>query len=131
MRASLRQSDTATRMGGDEFVVLLPDVKNNEAAITVAEKVRKALLLPFVRDNGTELNISSSIGVAFFPDHADGASELLHFGDEAMYQAKESGRNTIVVFSPEADNRPASTTQGTMAEQAGDSVLGALTAPRR
>jgi diguanylate cyclase (GGDEF)-like protein len=132
MRASLRQSDTAARIGGDEFVVLLPDVKNSEAAITVAEKIRKALLLPFVRDDGTELNISSSIGVAFFPDHADGASELLRFGDEAMYLAKESGRNTVVVFSPGADNGPASVAQDSFAERVENGVLReGLSTPRR
>ena len=106
MRACMRQYDTVARIGGDEFVILLPNVKDNETAVTVAEKVRRELLVPFVRDDGTKLEISSSIGVAFFPDHADSASELLRFGDEAMYQAKESGRNTVVVFSPQADNRP-------------------------
>jgi diguanylate cyclase (GGDEF)-like protein len=105
MRECLRISDTAARMGGDEFVVLLPDVEKSDAAVTVAEKIRKELLLPFVRDDGTELKISSSIGVAFFPDNADDASELLRLGDEAMYQAKNSGRNTVVVFAPESDTQ--------------------------
>lgn len=92
----LRSTDTVARIGGDEFIALLPDTDTN--AINIAEKIRAALELPFVTDDGLALDISSSIGVAFYPDHADSAGELLRFGDEAMYQAKTKGRNNVVVY---------------------------------
>jgi diguanylate cyclase (GGDEF)-like protein/hemerythrin-like metal-binding protein len=107
--ACLRASDTAARMGGDEFVVLLPDQQNSDAAVVVAEKIRHALAQEFVTDQGMVLNISSSIGVALYPDHGTTEKDLLRLGDEAMYQAKKSGRNAVYLclpmaaeFSPEA-----------------------------
>jgi diguanylate cyclase (GGDEF)-like protein/hemerythrin-like metal-binding protein len=107
--ACLRASDTAARLGGDEFVVLLPDQQNSDAAVVVAEKIRHALAQEFVTDQGMVLNISSSIGVALYPDHGTTEKDLLRLGDEAMYQAKKSGRNAVYLclpmaaeFSPEA-----------------------------
>lgn len=105
MQGTLRDTDTVARVGGDEFVVLLPGVSSPESAAAVAEKLRLALEQPYLRDGNLQLNISSSIGVAFYPDHASSGGELLRFGDEAMYQAKKTGRNTVVVFeaSPHAE----------------------------
>ena len=92
----LRAYDTASRFGGDEFVVLLPDLAQREAALVVAERIRVALEQPFVTKTGRQLKISSSIGVVLFPDHANSERGLLQEGDSAMYQAKKSGRNKIV-----------------------------------
>ncbi len=103
MRTVLRESDTAARVGGDEFVVLLPDTLSAQDAVVVAEKIRQQLEQPFVMDSGIELDISSSIGVAMYPDQADNPRDLLHFGDEAMYKAKKHGRNAVEVF--EGDGR--------------------------
>lgn len=107
----LRASDTAARLGGDEFVVLLPDLQQTEAAMLVAEKIRRALDQEFVTEQGLVLNISSSIGVALYPDHGETEKELLRLGDEAMYQAKKSGRNAVhlclpVPAAPAADVEP-------------------------
>ena len=99
MGAVLRSSDTASRIGGDEFVILLPDTRKTEDAVQVAEMIRCALEIPFVMDNGVELEISSSIGVVMYPDHADNVRDLLHHGDEAMYRAKKGGRNAVAVFT--------------------------------
>jgi diguanylate cyclase (GGDEF)-like protein/hemerythrin-like metal-binding protein len=96
----VRSSDTAARLGGDEFVVLLPDLQENEAAILVAEKIRHALVQEFVTEQGLVLNISSSIGVALYPDHGENERDLLRLGDEAMYQAKKSGRNAVYLCRP-------------------------------
>ena len=96
LTACLRAYDTAARFGGDEFVVLLPDLAEAAEALTIAERIRVALEKPFVTVAGKSLNISSSIGVALFPDHADHERGLLHVGDTAMYQAKRAGRNRIV-----------------------------------
>ena len=94
----LRESDTAARVGGDEFVVLLPDSTTMTAAVAVAHKIRWQMDQPFVHDSGVRLSISCSIGVAMYPDQADNPRDLLHFGDEAMYQAKKDGRNAVVAF---------------------------------
>ncbi|WP_082344547.1 diguanylate cyclase [Pseudomonas sp. P1.8] len=99
MGSVLRESDTASRIGGDEFVILLPDARNAEDAVVVAEKIRLVLEQPFVMDNGVTLSISSSIGVVMYPDQADNVRDLLRFGDEAMYRAKKGGRNAVEVFT--------------------------------
>ena len=98
MQNTLRDTDTVARVGGDEFVVVLPGTPSVEAAVSVAEKLRRALEQPCQHPQAGPLDISASIGVAFYPDHARSAGELLRFGDEAMYQAKKTGRNTVVVF---------------------------------
>ena len=96
LTACLRAYDTAARFGGDEFVVLLPDLAGADEALTVAERIRAALERPFVTAASKNLNISTSVGVALFHDHADDERGLLHAGDTAMYLAKKSGRNKIV-----------------------------------
>ena len=96
----VRASDTAARMGGDEFVVLLPDLHSSDEALAVAEKIRSALTLEFVTTQGMALSISCSIGVALYPDHGDTDKDLLRMGDEAMYRAKKAGRNAVVLCEP-------------------------------
>lgn len=93
----VRASDTAARMGGDEFVVLLPDLQSSDHAMVVAEKIRSALTEAFVTAQGVTLSISCSIGVALYPDHGETDVDLLRKGDEAMYQSKRSGRNAVTL----------------------------------
>jgi diguanylate cyclase (GGDEF)-like protein/hemerythrin-like metal-binding protein len=95
MLGCLRESDTAARIGGDEFVILLPDLLHSQDALAVGERVCEALEMPFVTAAGNGLHISASIGVAIFPDHADNEHDLLRLGDEAMYRAKKAGRNRV------------------------------------
>lgn len=97
MKKCLRESDTVARVGGDEFVVLLPDAGGAEASL-VGEKIRLALEQPFITPEGRNLDISSSIGIALYPEHADTMRDLLRVGDEAMYRAKKAGRNTVTVY---------------------------------
>jgi diguanylate cyclase (GGDEF)-like protein/hemerythrin-like metal-binding protein len=94
--ACLRGYDTAARFGGDEFVVLIADLAQQEDALRVAERILSSMSQPFVTDDGKQLDISASIGMAIYPDNARSERELLHAGDEAMYLAKKSGRNCIV-----------------------------------
>jgi diguanylate cyclase (GGDEF)-like protein len=103
MRTALRESDTAARVGGDEFVVLLPDSGTLEDAANVAHKIREQMERPFAMEDGSVLQISCSIGVAMYPDQAGEARDLLRFGDEAMYLAKKQGRNAVVVFGASLD----------------------------
>jgi diguanylate cyclase (GGDEF)-like protein/hemerythrin-like metal-binding protein/PAS domain S-box-containing protein len=92
----LRPYDTAARFGGDEFVVLIPDVTHRGGAECVAERILASLSEPFITDDDRHVDISASIGIAIYPDNAHSERELLHAGDEAMYMAKKSGRNRIV-----------------------------------
>jgi diguanylate cyclase (GGDEF)-like protein len=94
-------------VGGDEFVVLLPDTGKLEDAVNVAEKIREQVELPFVMEDGTVLKISCSIGVAMYPDQTDEGRELLRFADDAMYLAKKHGRNAVAVFGANAGTKAA------------------------
>ena len=96
----LRAADIVGRIGGDEFVVLLTGVQDEAGAVQVAEGIGAVLRQPIVLDDKT-LSISSSIGLAFFPDHGHDAIELARHADAAMYQAKEGGRDRLIVFQPE------------------------------
>ena len=100
IQGCLRESDTAARLGGDEFVVLLPHLQSDEAALGVAEKIRLEIAREFVTPQGVSLSISSSIGVALYPDHALIEQDLMRLGDEAMYLAKKAGRNSVVMTPP-------------------------------
>jgi len=98
MAEHVRASDTVARIGGDEFVVLLSAVQDRDDARSVAEKIREALSEVFDLGGGHTANISSSIGVAVYPDHAMDELQLSKHADDAMYQAKQVGRNRVVVF---------------------------------
>ena len=95
----VRDSDTAARPGGDEFMIMLPDIAEAEDAAKVAEKIVSQLSERYVLE-GQEAFIGASIGIAIFPDDADDLSTMLKNADLAMYQAKEAGRNTYRFFTP-------------------------------
>jgi len=99
IKCCLRASDTAARVGGDEFLVILPEIQNSDDALAVAEKIRLALERPFVTPSQLSLLASSSIGIAIYPDHAHTEQDLLRLGDRAMYQAKRLGGNTVELFA--------------------------------
>jgi diguanylate cyclase (GGDEF)-like protein/PAS domain S-box-containing protein len=97
MRACVRESDTVGRVGGDEFVVLLPAIDSADDALHVAEKIRQAFRQPF-EIGGLYLEVSSSIGIAIFPDQCADDASLLVYADRAMYEAKHSGCDRVVLF---------------------------------
>jgi len=99
MLECLRESDSAARIGGDEFVVLLPLIEEAADAVAVAEKIRTALNQPFIIA-GHSLSISSSIGVAVYPEHGSDEKSLQKNADTAMYYAKEAGRNNVMLYTP-------------------------------
>ena len=88
----LRESDTVSRIGGDEFVILLETLDQPEQAHAIAEKIREALNAPLFFDE-LELIIIPSIGIALYPDDGDEEKRLVDLADSAMYQAKKSGGN--------------------------------------
>ena len=100
MHDSVRASDTVARIGGDEFVVLLPVVHDAADAMDVAEKIRYALNQSFEVFAGKMVQISSSTGVAIYPDHGEDEIALSKNADMAMYQSKQQGRNQVLLFSP-------------------------------
>ncbi len=92
----VRESDTVARIGGDEFVVLLRSIDSAQDALDVGNSIRKTLNHLFQVETH-ELAISSSIGVAIYPDHGRTEMELSHRADEAMYLAKQAGRDTVIL----------------------------------
>lgn len=104
MKSCVRHEDLIGRLGGDEFVIVLPYLGRGYSAPTVARHVIDALSHPFHFD-GLELSISASIGISFYPQHGGDIDILLHRADLAMYRAKESGRASYRVFTPELGNR--------------------------
>lgn len=106
LSACLRESDTAARYGGDEFVVLLTDLPNREAALSVASKLLNSVSGAYEIE-GVSLQITPSIGVAVFPDHGDTADTLQRAADEAMYSIKGAGRAGVAIAPPAQQNGPA------------------------
>ena len=97
LRASVRESDVVARLGGDEFVVILNDVGGREQTSQVARKILAALGEP-VEMSDRECCIGASIGVAMCPDDGDDAELLIRNADEAMYEAKDGGKNDVRFF---------------------------------
>lgn len=94
LKESIRASDTAGRIGGDEFIILLPSLSHANDAAALAEKIRLALRQPFAVD-GLEMRISCSLGVAVFPEDGEDEVTLTKHADQALYRAKENGRDGI------------------------------------
>lgn len=96
LKKNARSIDTAARMGGEEFNVILPGVDSNGAMIA-AERIRKALESEQLDTIG---HITASIGVATFLEHSDNIEDILELTDQAMYQSKRNGRNQVTLAKP-------------------------------
>ena len=104
LQSSLREEDSIARMGGDEFTILLADLKTTDDSAKIAQKVLDTVAQP-LRIDGTELFVTTSIGIALFPSDGDTAEALLANADHAMYRAKDAGRNSYQMFTPAMNNR--------------------------
>ncbi len=102
LQSCVRASDTIARVGGDEFVLLLPHIEAIADALSVADKVHGVLKQQFQLQSAVTatVSISSSLGIAVYPDHASDELTLMRQADAAMYQAKTAGRNQVVLFAP-------------------------------
>lgn len=98
LREAKRATDTVARFGGDEFVVLVPELESRDGVLTLASKLRELVDAPFDWE-GVQLQIGVSIGIALYPDHGHSADVLLAAADTAMYVAKQEGEGAMVVFS--------------------------------
>lgn len=94
----VRQSDTVCRQGGDEFLILLPEIERASDAAISAETILLALATPH-RLHGTQLTMSASIGISIYPDDGNEAAALIHCADTAMYDAKQRGGNDYRYFA--------------------------------
>jgi diguanylate cyclase (GGDEF)-like protein/PAS domain S-box-containing protein len=98
LRGAVRTTDTVGRMGGDEFVVVLPDIQSIDDidifAQTLVQRISKTMMV-----NHYELNVTASVGVCIFPDFAEDADSLLERADAAMYESKANGRNQHQIFN--------------------------------
>lgn len=94
--SSSRKEDTVARVGGDEFVIVLAEVTNVASAQEPASKLIEVVSEPY-QVGDLSLNLSASIGIALFPDHANDVNQLIHMADQALYEAKRSGKNRYCV----------------------------------
>jgi diguanylate cyclase (GGDEF)-like protein/PAS domain S-box-containing protein len=100
LRAAVREEDTVARLGGDEFTLLVGGLREIEDAARVAEKVLEAFQEP-VRLGGRELVVTASVGVALFPEDGNDAETLIRNADDALYRAKELGRDNYQLCTPQ------------------------------
>jgi diguanylate cyclase (GGDEF)-like protein len=103
IRGSARETDVVARFGGDEFALILPDT-GSEGAAAVGDRVRERIAAhAFLADDGLEIHLTVSVGVATLPDVAASAEELIKAADGAMYRVKESGKDSVFIArGPEA-----------------------------
>ncbi len=102
MKAALRDVDTLARMGGDEFVAVLTDVDSAQDCILLVKRVLKACAEPVVI-NGQEVRVTASIGVTLYPQDNAEPDQLMRHADQAMYEAKQSGKNKFHLFDSAQD----------------------------
>ncbi len=99
---TVREGDTVSRLGGDEFTIILADVAETSDVTRVVKTIMKVMEKPFELQGG-EYFATSSIGISLHPDHADNSKELITYADIAMYYAKEQGRNNYQFYSSTMD----------------------------
>ena len=97
IKSALREGDTLARMGGDEFVAVLVDLERSDDCRPVLDRMLKAAAEP-VRVGDTVLQVSASLGVTIYPDDPSNAEQLIRHADQAMYRAKQAGKNRCHIF---------------------------------
>lgn len=106
LRESVRAGDTAARIGGDEFLVILASLPDALSSKLVAENITVALSRS-MEVMGQSLSLGASIGIAIFPDHTGDVHAMRGIADQAMYQVKKSGKGTSAFIEPEEAHQPA------------------------
>ncbi|MGH8744475.1 MAG: EAL domain-containing protein [Burkholderiales bacterium] len=98
----VRRNEIFSRLGGDEFAILVPDVREDELQVLAERVVHSIPQIPF-HFEGHNLRLTTSLGIAVFPDHAQNSEELVAHADAAMYQAKEAGKNAWRIYAMHSD----------------------------
>ncbi len=104
LQSCIRESDTAARQGGDEFILLLDNLESTEHVHAIAHRLMQVISREIVHED-MPLSVSASIGICFFPGDGDTAEQLLKAADSAMYHGKHRGRNTYQFYRKEMNNR--------------------------
>ncbi len=104
IRATVRETDTVARLSGDEFAVLLSEIKHRDDAYHVARKLCQAVEREFVL-GGINLNMLMSVGIVFFPEHGDDVDSLQQKAEVALYMAKQTSGFSIEIYAPDQDQR--------------------------
>jgi diguanylate cyclase (GGDEF)-like protein/putative nucleotidyltransferase with HDIG domain len=116
IKSNCRDVDIPIRYGGEEFMIVLPEV-NQEGAHVVAERIRRSLASEVILHEGIKLSVTASLGIATFPDDAHDQHHLLELADKALYLSKRMGRNQVhtaadLMFAPAKENKePAQTAE--------------------
>lgn len=100
LRVAVRDSDIVSRIGGDEFNIILHDLQNAEDSELVANKILSSVIRPIDIGNGISVTVSASIGITLAPDDGIDAKKLIKNADVAMYQSKQLGRNQFMRYKP-------------------------------
>jgi len=95
-----RETDTLSRVGGDEFVIILSHIESDQDAALMADKIILSLMRPFEIEENV-INISCSVGIGVYPTHGKDATSLMRVADNAMYQAKRAGRGRFCFYNPD------------------------------
>ncbi len=107
----IRVSDSIGRIGGDEFLVLLSNIENVDNALDISKKICSVIEQPFDVPGYTGLKITSSIGIAIYPDHGTTDMQLMKLADDAMYMVKEVEGNAVHLFQPVSEIRDLKTSR--------------------
>lgn len=105
IKKCIREEDTVSRTGGDEFLLVLPDLQSIEGAEAICHRILEAIQRPTLVQ-GQEVYVTASLGIALYPLHGETVAELTHHADQAMYQSKKSGKNRFTVYTPGTAPKP-------------------------
>lgn len=104
LQCCVRSKDTVSRLGGDEFLIMLPELNTAQEAIIFAKQILKEIAKAFTL-NGRELYVTASIGISLYPSDGDNVSTLIKNADTSMYYVKSQGRNNYQFYSPAMNAR--------------------------
>ncbi|OCA88779.1 sensor domain-containing diguanylate cyclase [Pseudobacillus wudalianchiensis] len=97
IKGVIREQDMVSRLGGDEFIIFLFDLRNEKESTHIADRVCQVIVQP-IDLNGVQVNVSASIGISLFPKDGQHPDELIKKADQAMYEAKKAGKNQLHIF---------------------------------